>query len=209
MVVLVGILAFVVAAVGILQLQEMGVDAELTLALAGMGLSIALVAATALLVQESRLLREAQFAPYVSVTGRPWEQGVALFELRIENHGGGSARDIEFELDGDLIMRDGKPLSTLRTLRHGMTYLEPGGVYKTIIGASDFLSTNQRDDPEEDIALRVVTRYRSVSGKRYENVTWIEAREMTRPTPPLKSIDDSLKRIDESLKAVKRVVTHT
>lgn len=203
LVTLTSVLVFVAGIAAVLALQARGVDSQLTLALAGMGLSIALVAATVLLVDESRRMREAQSAPYVSVTLRPWKESISLFELCIQNHGRGSARDIAFKLHGDVTIRDGSKLSTLRVFQNGVRYLEPGGFYVTVIGGPDFMSANAQPG-EADIALRVESTYQGPSGKQYVNESWIEAREVTHATTPLKGIEANLQNVRDSLRNIDR-----
>lgn len=198
---LTSVLIFIAGSAAVLVLQARGVDSQLTLALVGMGLSIALVAATVLLVDESRRMREAQTAPYVSVTARPWSESISIFELCIQNHGKGSARDLAFQLHGDMTMRGGSQLSTLRVFRHGIRYLEPGGFYVTVIGGPDFFKENSPRDGE-DIAVRVVSSYQGPTGKRYENETWIEARDVSHAKTPLKGIESSLQSSQKSLKSI-------
>ncbi len=123
---------------------------------------------TAVLVRETRRMREAQTEPRIEIVAAPLEQSINIFILQVRNIGPGPAHDISFSLSGkkssageiELI----KDFSKSQFLITGLNYLGPGRHLR-----SGFTQINQNFVEKIKAELVVQTSYRSSTGKLYND----------------------------------------
>lgn len=123
---------------------------------------------TAVLVRETRRMREAQTEPRIEIVAAPLEQSINVFTLQVRNIGPGPAHDVLFALSGkkssagetELI----KDFSKSQFLVTGLNYLGPGRHLR-----SGFTQINQNFAEKIKAELVVRTSYRSSTGKLYND----------------------------------------
>lgn len=165
-------------------------------------LTAALVGATVMLVAEGRAMREAQFAPGISVELVPVSDGSPVLNLVVRNYGAGPAHDISFELDGDLKLMSGD-LSDHLVMREGLRYLAPGSRFASVAAATTLLVDNPPLDPSTVRRVRVTATFKSASGKLLSDESCLELIPILYATPPLQEIKTAIQKIAKTLAATR------
>lgn len=118
---------------------------------------------TYFLVDEARRTREAQTAPDVSVSfTQPNKKG--LIYIVVKNDGAGTARGIQFSVDGNhqTIVRK-VPLNETYFVKDGINYLVPKQEFRVLFN-HDMAMLPKSGELE---ALKMTVRYENDSGKKY------------------------------------------
>jgi hypothetical protein len=156
------------------------------------------------LVRETRLVREAQVQPHISVRVELNQVAFGFCDLVVENMGVGPAYDVAFSYSPDLELETNprRHLSSIGFLQAGFRYLAPRQEVRTflmsLIGVED-----SRLKGEQRITFTVTVGYRDSLRKEYSERFTIDfahfAGLMTLGTPPLPSIAKSLEKIQDSV----------
>lgn len=157
---------------------------------------------TALLVRETRRMREAQTEPRIEVTARPREEFVNIITLAIRNSGSGPAYDVSFHIRGETASPGELKLIADFTksafLLKGLKYLGAGQELR-----SSF--TQITSDFEAKIQARLVVdvSYRSALQRTYKEQLCIDFSEFigygTIGKPHLYSIANSLEKLERDV----------
>src|SRR5437867_6851773 len=130
---------------------------------------------TALLVRETRRMRQVQTEPRIDITHKVREEWIGHVEVVVANIGLGPAYDVRFRAEA--VTDDAETRELIRELmeinfvRSGLHYLSPGQ------RASSFL-TNLSENPRWlRSAFRVTATYASAEGKRYKDEYLIDLSE--------------------------------
>lgn len=157
---------------------------------------------TAVLVKETRKIREVQTEPLIEIVIEPLEEAINIIRLRIKNIGFGPARNVSFKSN---VLKGGEGAQKLLSeftdvnfFRTGLTYFGPNQQVH-----SKF--TQMVKDHEEKIksVFQFDIKYESITGKPYNETSIIDMSEMKGMfqlgTPHLYSIANSLEKIQKNL----------
>ena len=92
---------------------------------------------TYILVSETRSLRRAQTEPNISITIQPNEERLEIIDMIVQNHGFGSAYDLQFTVNSDFEMFPGMLLSEMGFMKNGLKYLAPNQKIQFILAVFD------------------------------------------------------------------------
>lgn len=92
-----------------------------------------LAKATQVLALETKMMREFQTDPKLSVFLTSSIVDVILKNLVIQNIGSGPAYNVKFELSNDFTLYDGRKLSEIRIIKGGIPYIPPKEKYEFVI----------------------------------------------------------------------------
>ena len=122
---------------------------------------------TAILVAETKRMRQAQTEPKIEVTIRPREEWINLIYVYVRNIGLGPAYDISFDITAEaggegaaLLIRDFTKTNFFNT---GLKYLGPGQEL-----SSDISQMSEKFDQKIESILVFKVGYRSATGKKYK-----------------------------------------
>ncbi|SRR6266496_396393 len=157
---------------------------------------------TAVLVAETRRMRQAQTEPKVEVVIEPREEWISLFHVYVRNIGLGPAYDISFEIiaekggDGARALID--DFTKANFLKTGLTYLGPGQEL-----ASDLSQMTEKYDQKIESVLVFDVHYRGATGRRYQDKYRLDFCEFKGRTqigkPHLYAIAQHLEKIQSDL----------
>lgn len=155
------------------------------------------------LVTESRLLREAQAQPHVSVYAKTRDDWVGWVELVVENDGLGPAYDVRLTSEPDYEMARKQTLSKWGPFAYGLRFFPPRRKFITFLA-------NLPDKYEEKIkqSFTVAAAYSNAAGKKLTERFRIDLAQFANQDqlgdPPMYSLAKSLKRIEESISRIAR-----
>ncbi len=155
---------------------------------------------TAILVAETRRMRQAQTEPKVEVVIKPREEWISLIHVYVRNIGLGPAYDISFTITAEKGGEGAQALiadfTKANFLRTGLTYLGPG---QELI--SGFSQMTEKFDQKIESVLIFEVRYRSATGKAYQENFRIDFSEFKGRTqigkPHLYAIAQHLEKIQK------------
>lgn len=155
---------------------------------------------TAVLVAETRRMRQAQTEPKLEVVIKPREEWVSLIHVYVRNIGLGPAYDISFEVSAEKGGDGAQALMDDFTKAHffgtGLRYLGPGQER-----VSGFSQMTEKADQKIESVLVFAVRYRGATGKQYQEKFWLDFSEFKGHTqigkPPLNAIAQHLEKIQE------------
>jgi len=123
---------------------------------------------TVVLVVETRKMRQAQTEPRVEVTIKPRDEWISLLHVHVRNIGLGPAYDISFIIEAETGGDGAKTLiedfTRTQFFKTGLRYLGPG---QEVV--SDYSPMVERFEEKLESVLTFEVRYRTATGKRYEN----------------------------------------
>ena len=149
-------------------------------------------------VRESKAYREMATRPFLSVTIELHEIHFNIINFRVENFGGGPARNIRLRPSREFRAGGDAPLSKLGLFTNGMTYLGPGRKIESVLGSAIEIYQEPKQEP-----LTVSAEYMGVTDKKFkeefvidfaafENLTWAG-------TAPLQTIAKSIEALQKSI----------
>ena len=173
------------------------------------------------LVSETRLLREVQTEPRVSIRVEASHTGHLGYELIIENVGHGVAKDVRIEFDGDSsyfrnswVNRLPPAIDQLPVIKNGLDYLEPNQAFRFPLGT---VSSDEYERATE-APWTFRAQYESLYGKGRTDTyivdfsqfrgTFFESNYIKEITDHIKALRKDLHRLTEGLARV-QVVTQT
>lgn len=157
---------------------------------------------TAILVKETRKMRQAQTEPKIEVVLKPSEEWISLIRLHIKNIGLGPAYDISFKVSAEsgnegaiALIED---LTKANFFKTGLKYLGPG--HEIVTGYTQM--TNKYELKIESV-LNFDLQYRDSTQKNYDDFFRVDFSEFKGRnqigTPHLYSIAESLKKLEKSM----------
>jgi hypothetical protein len=169
-------------------------------------ISTAIVAwLTAVLVQETRRMRQVQTEPKIDVTYRVREESIAHLDIMVRNIGLGPAYDIRFRAEamtaGEGTQELLQELIGINFIASGLHYLSPGQQVSSFLTS---VSENFRGKITS--AFKVTATYASADHQRFKDeylINLAELRGLRRVgEPPLHRIANSLEALQEDLHAM-------
>lgn len=157
---------------------------------------------TALLVSETRKMREVQTEPKIHITIESFEFAINIIRLNIQNIGLGPARNLQFKPS---VISGGKSAEDLLNeftasnfFSIGLRHFGPGqNIY------SSFSQTTQDFEGKSNAILSFKLSYESASGKKYNDEIILDMSELKGRyqlgTPSLYSIAKSLEKIQKDV----------
>ena len=122
---------------------------------------------TALLVAETRRMRQAQTEPRVEVIIKPREEWISLIHVYIRNIGLGPAYDISFDISAESGGEGAEALiedfTRAQFFKTGLRYLGPGQEM-----VSDYSQITEKFEQKIESVIIFVVQYRSTTGKHYK-----------------------------------------
>lgn len=125
------------------------------------------------LVDETRIMREAQTLPAVAIRVEPHEEFLHAAMLIIENVGAGPAYQVKLDLKPDFQLRPGTMLSAAGLFKHGLNYLGPKQRITTFL-ASMIDQTAEIEKPDGHFRFEVAATYNDMFGKSHRESFPIE-----------------------------------
>ena len=160
---------------------------------------------TAVLVIETKRMREVQTEPIIEIVLEPLEQAINIIRLRIKNIGLGPAKNLRFKSNvlngGEGAERLLSEFTDVNFFTTGLNYLGPNQQVHSKY-------TQMTDDFERKIksVLQFEIDYKSIGGKTYKEKTVIDLSEMKGMsqlgTPNLFSIAKSIERIQKDINQI-------
>lgn len=137
--------------------------------------TVAYAILTASLVRETKVMRRAETDPALAVYLHPYPRAINFFELVIQNHGRGIARNISWRVNPtpEQIKERGVEIHSLALL-DGLSQLAPGQSIRSFFGNAVALL---KEPPLEPIT--VLAEYESVSGERLESSFVLDIRQFS------------------------------
>lgn len=121
------------------------------------------------LVSETRHLRRAQTEPNISITIQPNEEMLERMDMIVQNHGFGSAYNLQFTVNPDFEMFSGMLLSEMGFIKNGLKYLAPNQKIQFILAVFDI---NRNMKNENSFEIKVT--YQNVMKAEYEHLYCID-----------------------------------
>ena len=156
---------------------------------------------TALRVLDTREMKRRQIEPMVSITLQQREEGIALFDMIIQNIGPGTAYNVSFNVQPDLECELGRSLSEIGLFRKGLSYLAPNQKYQFFLTSVFGKYETLRDSPIEIDVSYTDCRKTPYTNSYYIDFALFEGMAQL-GTPPLHEISDAIKSIEESLNKI-------
>ncbi len=158
---------------------------------------------TAVLVAETRRMRQTQTEPKVEVVIKPREEWISLFHVHVRNIGLGPAYDISFEIiaekGGDGAQELIGDFTKTNFFKTGLKYLGPGQEL-----ASDFSQMTEKFDQKIESVLVFDVHYRGATGRLYQEkfrLDFCEFKGRTQMgTPHLYAIAQHLEKIQSDFR---------
>jgi hypothetical protein len=156
---------------------------------------------TAVLVAETKKMRQAQTEPRVEVITKPREEWISLIHVYVRNIGLGPAYDISFEIGAEAGGEGAKALiedfTRSQFFNTGLRYLGPGQEM-----VSDYSQMTEKFEEKIKSVLTFLVRYRSATGKRYKDRYRLDFSEFKGQTkigkPHLYAIAQHLEKIQQN-----------
>ncbi len=155
---------------------------------------------TAVLVSETKKMREVQTEPRIEITLRPFESAINIVRLHIKNIGLGPAQDIHFNASvisgGEGAKKLLAEFTETNFFKTGLKYFGPGQEMY-----SHYTQMAQDHDQKIESVLLFEMEYKSVTGSKYKERTIIDMSEMKGHyqlgKPNLYAISQSLEKIQK------------
>lgn len=159
-------------------------------------------ALTAILVAETRKLRQAQTEPRIEITVEALDFAVHIVRLCVRNIGEGPAKNVKFEPSvtdgGEFAESLLKEFLSPNFFRTGLRYFGPGQ-----FRFSGYTQTNKDFEAKASSALCFKVTYESATGKKYEEEIVVDMAELRGRyqlgKPNLYSIAKSMEKIQQDL----------
>lgn len=157
---------------------------------------------TALLVAETRRMRQAQTEPKIEVMLKPREEWLNLVHLHVRNIGLGPAYELSLDLrpeaGGDGAQKLVDDFTKANFFKTGLKYLGPA---QEVL--SHYSQMTELFDQKITAVLACEVRYKGATGKRYQENFRIDFSELKGLTqigrPPLYAMAQTLERIERDL----------
>lgn len=157
---------------------------------------------TAVLVIETKKIREVQTEPLIEIIIEPLEEAINIIRLRIKNIGLGPAKKMSFKSN---VLKGGEGAQKLLSeftdanfFKKGLTYLGPNQQVH-----SKYTKMSENFEQKIKSILQFDIKYESITGKPYNETSVIDLSEMKGMsqlgTPNLYSIAKSLEKIQKNL----------
>ena len=158
-----------------------------------------LVLASKELVLESKKLREMIIRPVLVVTAEIHETHINLFNLRVENIGGGAARNIRLRTSREFMCGNNRPLHELGLFKRGIPLLGPGRNIETFLANAIEMYQEPQQEP-----LEVTAEYEDATGRKIEGtfpVDFAAFENLSRVIgeAPLHTIAKSIEKLQKSI----------
>lgn len=149
-------------------------------------------------VREMRLAREVEERPYILIdfdfSNRP------LIDLVVTNIGNGSARDVKFHFQPDMITSDGRNISELRLFKDGLQFFPPGKMISQFFDTSiAYFRDEHSTTYEVAISYYNATRTKhyqdppiSLDLSAYRGISYLERKDMNDLVKEIKEVRKSL-----------------
>lgn len=160
---------------------------------------------TAILVSETKKLREAQTEPKIYISLDSFDFAIHLVRLKIKNIGLGPASNLTFQPS---VISGGTSAEKLLQDFTGSNFFAVGlrhfGPSQRIY--STWTDTSQDIESKSNCVLSFKLKYKSVTGKKYSEEIIIDMSELIGQedlgTPPMHSIAQSLDKMEKDIKSV-------
>lgn len=169
---------------------------------------------TGFLVHETRKLREEQTSPHISVHLETRQEWINFIDVVIQNTGGGSAYNIRFSANPDLVIDHDDRLMKINMFRRGIGHLAPGQRLQTFI-----MSLAGKFDGSSPEAAKIAVTYDDGVGSTFGDEFVLDYADFLGMSqlgePPMETVAKSLKQLADDLHTVVRgsskiqVVRHT
>lgn len=148
------------------------------------------------LVTETRMLREVQTEPQMSVTFQIRDEYINFIDVVIQNIGLGPAYDVKFLVEPDVQFSGGKSIGSIGFVKKGMRYFAPSQRLNSFL-----LSIVDEPEEKKGIPINVTVTYKSRTGKQYQDVFLLDLSEFINlvriDEPPLITIARNIKKMQE------------
>jgi len=150
------------------------------------------------MVKETRIMREIQSEPNISIYYKS-EEHIGLIDIVIKNIGQGPAFNIQFEVDPDFKYTEKKNISELNLFKIGLKYLAPNQEITFFLNSLVAIM-------EKKLCMNfdLTVKYSNAAGKSLQNTYNIDLSEILGlrhvGEPPLKKIGDQLEKINNEIK---------
>ena len=149
-------------------------------------------------VLESKELREMTIRPTLVVTAEIHEIHINIINFRVENIGGGGARNIRLRTSREFMIGYDRSLNEVGLFKRGIPLLGPGRNIETFLANALDQPNLLRQEP-----LHVTVEYEDTTGRKFKEPFEIDFRSFRNlrrvGTPPLQVIADSVKKLQENV----------
>ena len=145
-------------------------------------------------VLESKKLREMTIRPVLVVTAEIDETYISLINLRVENIGGGAARNIRLRASREFMRWNNRSLNELGLFKHGIPLLSPGRNIETLLS----IASELQQEP-----LEVTAEYEDATGRKIEGTFLVDFAAFENlgrvGEAPLHTIAKSIEKLQKSI----------
>ena len=146
-------------------------------------------------VLESKELREMTIRPALVVTAEIHEIHINLINFRVENIGGGAARNIRLRTSREFMIGNDRSLNELGLFKRGIPLLGPGRSIETFLGSA--LELLQQEP------LEVTAKYEDATGRKIEETFLVDFAAFENLSrvgeAPLHTIAKSIEKLQKSI----------
>jgi len=157
---------------------------------------------TAILVNETKKMREVQTEPKIQIVLESFEFAVNFLKLNIKNIGNGPAVNVQFKssienggITGEKILKD---FSSVKAFSEGISYLGPNQSFN-----SHYTKYSSEAENYLNTVLKIETTYQSLTRKKYKETIYIRFNELEGlyqfGKPNMYSIAKSLEKIEHDI----------
>ena len=147
-------------------------------------------------VLESKKLREMTIRPVLVVTAEIDETDINFINLRVENIGGGAARNIRLRTSREFMRWNNRSLNELGLFKHGIPLLSPGRNIETLLSSAT--GTGLQQEP-----LEVTAEYEDATGRKIEETFLVDFAAFENLSrvgeAPLHTIAKSIEKLQKSI----------
>ena len=146
-------------------------------------------------VLESKELREMTIRPALVVTAEIDETHINLINFRVENIGGGAARNIRLRTSREVMRGNNRSLNELGLFKRGIPLLSPGRNIETFLGSAFELLQQE--------PLEVTAEYEDATGRKIEETFLVDFAAFENLSrvgeAPLHTIAKSIEKLQKSI----------
>ena len=146
-------------------------------------------------VLESKELREMTIRPALVVTAEIDETHINLINFRVENIGGGAARNIRLRTSREFMRGNNRSLNELGLFKRGIPLLSPGRNIETFLGSAFKLLQQE--------PLEVTAEYEDATGRKIEETFLVDFAAFENLSrvgeAPLHTIAKSIEKLQKSI----------
>ena len=150
------------------------------------------------LVLESKQLREMTMRPALVVTAEIHEIHINLINLRVENIGGGAARNVRLRTNREFMIGIDRSLNELGLFKRGIPLLGPGRNIETFLANAIDKVLHQQEP------LEVTAEYQDATGRKFEEIFLIDFAAFENLSrvgdAPLHTIAKSITQLQENIR---------